>query len=444
MGGLVSFVSLGPGDPELRTARASARLAQADVVIDANKSVSPEKLVAMARADKVVARAVVGDALSSVQALKDVLAVSRAGVALEVIPGVGARSAAAAFAGLVGRATRIAADEVKAALASEPREAVVTLVADVGEPSQRVVVTTAADGPAKAKELKVPWLVLAIGAPADELRWFEARPLFGKRVLVTRPREQAGVAASLLRDLGAEPVVVPTIELRPPRNRAALARAMKALRAGEYAWAAFTSANGVDATWDALVAAGGDARAFGGVRIAAIGPATAAALEEHGLRADVVAREFVGEGLAKAMLAKMKGGARGGARGETIRRGRVLLARAAKARDVLPEALRKAGWQVDVVAAYESHPPKKSSVSRLARELAAGRIDAVTFTSSSTVDNLCTVLGRGAQGLLARTRVASIGPVTTQTARKRGLRVDVMAAEYTVPGLIRALAASYR
>jgi len=440
MGGLVSFVSLGPGDPELRTARASARLAQADVVIDANKSVSPEKLVAMARADKVVARAVVGDALSSVQALKDVLAVSRAGVALEVIPGVGARSAAAAFAGLVGRATRIAADEVKAALASEPREAVVTLVADVGEPSQRVVVTTAADGPAKAKELKVPWLVLAIGAPADELRWFEARPLFGKRVLVTRPREQAGAAASLLRELGAEPVVVPTIELRPPRNRAALARAIRALRAGEYGWAAFTSANGVDATWDALVAARGDARAFGGVRIAAIGPATAAALEEHGLRADVVAREFVGEGLAKAMLAKMKGGARGGG----AARGRVLLARAAKARDVLPEALRKAGWQVDVVAAYESHPPKKSSVSRLARELAAGRIDAVTFTSSSTVDNLCTVLGRGASGLLARTRVASIGPVTTQTARKRGLRVDVMAAEYTVPGLIRALAASYR
>jgi len=137
-----------------------------------------------------------------------------------------------------------------------------------------------------------------------------------------------------------------------------------------------------------------------------------------------VAREFVGEGLAKAMLAKMK------------TRGRVLLARAAKARDVLPESLRKAGWKVDVVAAYESHPPKKASVARLARDLAAGTIDAVTFTSSSTVENLCAVL-------LARTRVASIGPITTQTARKRGIRVDVMASEYTVPGLIRALAASY-
>jgi uroporphyrinogen III methyltransferase/synthase len=433
MGGLVSFVSLGPGDPELRTVRASARLAQADVVVAADKSVSPGKLVAMARAGKVVARTVVGDALSSVQALKEVLALSRAGVPLEVVPGVGARAAAAAFAGLVGRATRVEVDEVKAALASEPREAVVTLVADVGEPSQRVVVTTAADGPAKAKALNVPVVVLAIGAPADELRWFEARPLFGKRVLVTRPREQAGAAASLLRELGAEPVVVPTIELRPPRNPAPLARAIRALRAGQYAWAAFTSANGVDATWDALVAGGGDARAFAGVRIAAIGPATAASLEEHGLRADVVAREFVGEALAKAILSKMKGGARG----------RVLLARAAKARDVLPEALQKAGWQVDVVAAYESRPPKKSSVAHLAKDLAAGRIDAVTFTSSSTVDNLCTVLGKGAPGLLARTRVASIGPVTTQTARKRGLRVDVMAAEYTVPGLIRALAASY-
>jgi uroporphyrinogen III methyltransferase/synthase len=440
MGGLVSFVSLGPGDPELRTLRAAARLAQADVVVNADRAVSPERLVALARAGKIVARAVVGDALSSVHALTEVLAVSRSGVTIEVVPGVGARAAAAAFAGVVGRAMRIPPDEVKAALAAEPREAVVTLVADPGEPSQRVVVTTAGDASAKAKALKVPWVVLAIGAPDEELRWFEARPLFGKRVLVTRPREQAGAAASLLRELGAEPVVVPTIELRPPRNRAALGRAVRALRAGEYAWAAFTSANGVDATWDALLAGGGDARAFGGVRIAAIGPATAAALEEHGLRADVVAREFVGEALAKAMLAKMT---RARVRSAGGVRGRVLLARAAKARDVLPEALRKAGWRVDVVAAYESHPPKKASVARLARDLAAGRIDAVTFTSSSTVENLCTVLGRGAPGLLARTRVASIGPITTQTARRRGLRVDVMAAEYTVPGLIRALAASY-
>lgn len=433
MGGLVSFVSIGPGDPELRTLQAAARLAQADVVVNADKPVSPEKLVAMARDGKVVARAVVGDALSSVQALQEALAVSRSGVPIEVVPGVGARAAAAAFAGVVGRAMRVAAEEVKAALVAEPREAVVTLVAEAGEPSQRVVVTTAGDAPAKAKALKVPWLLLAIGAPDEELRWFEARPLFGKRVLVTRPREQAAAAASMLRELGAQPVVVPTIELRPPRNRTLLARAVRALRAGEYAWAAFTSANGVDATWEAIVAAGGDARAYGGVRLAAIGPATAAALEEHGLRADVVAREFIGEGLAKAMLAKMKG-ARGG---------RVLLARAAKARDVLPEALRKAGWRVDVVAAYESHPPKKASVARLAKELEAGRIDAVTFTSSSTVENLCSVLGKRAAGLLARTRVASIGPVTTQTARKRGLRVDVMASEYTVPGLIRALAASY-
>lgn len=433
MGGLVSFVSVGPGDPDLRTVRAATRLSQADVVFGADQSVTPEKLVALARSGKVVARAVVGDALSSVQALKEVLAVSRAGVPLEVVPGVGARSAAAAFAGVVGRAMRIGPDEVQAALATEPREAVVTLVADAGEPSQRVVVTTAGDAPAKAKALKVSWVLVALGAPDEELRWFEARPLFGKRVLVTRPREQAAAAASLLRELGAQPVVVPTIELRPPRSKAPLAKALRALRSGEYAWAAFTSANGVDATWDALLAAGGDARAFGGVRLAAIGPATAAALEEHGLRADVVAREFVGEGLAKAMLAKMKAKAPG----------RVLLARAAKARDVLPESLRKAGWRVDVVAAYESHPPKKASVARLARDLAAGRIDAVTFTSSSTVENLCAVLGKGSSGLLSRTRVASIGPVTTETARKRGIRVDVMAAEYTVPGLIRALAASY-
>jgi uroporphyrinogen III methyltransferase/synthase len=234
------------------------------------------------------------------------------------------------------------------------------------------------------------------------------------------------------------------------------------LRAGGYDWVTFTSANGVDRTWVALAAAGCDARAFGATRVAAIGPATASALERRGIRADVVAQEFRGEALADAMLSTQRpsGGAAarvlgdGGAAARVLgdggaaarvpgERARVLLARAAVARDVLPETLRAAGWVVDVVPVYETRPTSDEVVERLTRELAGGRIDAVTFTSSSTVDSLCERLGSSAVKLLALPRIASIGPVTTATAVGRGLRVDVTARKYTVPGLIDALVESY-
>jgi uroporphyrinogen III methyltransferase/synthase len=254
-------------------------------------------------------------------------------------------------------------------------------------------------------------------------------------VLVTRAGEQAGSTAALLRAQGAEAVVVPTIEIVPPGDPAPLAKAIGDLRAGAYAWVAFTSANGVERTWQAIEATGGDAQVFGVARLAVVGPATAQALAGHGLRVDVVAEELRGEGLAAAMLAAMK------VEGEV--RGRVLLPRAARARDALPDALRAAGCAVDVVAAYETRPVTGAAVESLAIELEAGRLDAVTFTSSSTVDNLCDALGPRAVSLLGHARLASIGPLTSETARSRGLRVDVEAQESTVAGLIRALADSY-
>jgi uroporphyrinogen III methyltransferase/synthase len=334
---------------------------------------------------------------------------------------------------VVLRARRLRPSEVAADLEGEPGDAVVTLVARVGQPSQRVVVTTVAEAAAKARELDdgSPYgLVVSLGAPDDALRWYEHQPLFGKRVLVTRAKEQAGSAAALLREVGAEPVVVPTIVIGPPDDPARLAGAVADVKSGAYAWVAFTSVNGVERTWDAVAAAGLDARAFGGARLAAVGPATASALAAHGLKADVVARESRGEGLAADMLEAM---------GPPAGR-RVLLPRAAKAREVLPDALRGAGWTVDVVVAYRTHPADPSAVSSLVADLQAGRIDVVTFTSSSTVDNLCDLLGPDAVRLLARPRVASIGPITTATAEARGLRVDVTAAESTLPGLVRALA----
>ncbi len=434
--GVVSFVSLGPGDPALGTERSAARMAAADRVLSGD--VATEALIDLAREGKRVVRVVVGDALESPPVVAQVLAVARAGVAIEVVPGVGARAAAAAFAGVLGRAVRVATAGVADALADEAPDAPVTIVAGAGWPSQRVVTTTAREGAARAEELQaggeIAEVILAFGLPEDALRWSERRPLFGKRVLVTRAREQAGSTAALLRDCGADAVVVPTIEIRPPGDAAPLDDALAALRAGAYGWVAFTSANGVERTWDALAAAGGDARAFAGARLGAIGPATARALERRGLRADVLAKEFRGELLAEGML-------------EAIRSQRpaprVLVARAARARDVLPDMLRAEGCRVDVVPAYETHAPPAAVVEGLDRELAEGRIDAVLFTSSSTVDNLCDLLGARAGERLARSRLASIGPVTTATAEARGLRIDVTAREFTVPGLIEALIESY-
>jgi uroporphyrinogen III methyltransferase/synthase len=432
--GRVSFVSFGPGDPGLVGARATERLATADVVVQAEEGRTGTELAQLALAGQRVVRVVTGDALESVAVVGEVLAVVRAGAPFEIVPGVGARAAAAAFAGVVGRTVRARCDEVARAVAREPRDAVITLVAHAGEPTQRVVVTTAGDAVDRARDLgEADEILVAVGAPDDELRWFERRPLFGKRVLVTRGTEQAGGAAALLREEGAEAVVVPTIAIEPPGDAEPLARALEGLRAGVYAWVAFTSANGVERTWQALEAASGDARSFGAARLAAVGRSTARALAGHGLRADVVAEESRGEGLAAAMLAA-------GASG------RVLLARAARGRDALPEALRAAGCTVDVVAAYETRPAAGAAIEALAGELGAGRLDAVTFTSGSTVDNLCDAIDSYAPravDLLGRARLASIGPVTSAAIRARGLRVDVEAEETTVPGLIRALAESY-
>jgi uroporphyrinogen III methyltransferase/synthase len=433
LAGRISFVNLGPGDPALRTERAADRMAAADVVVD-DDEVRIETLFELALAGKRVVRVVRGDVLGSAGVVAEAVALAHADVAIEVIPGVAAAATAAAFAGVLGRAVFASASEVGDAVRAEDPAAPVTIVHAPSLPSQRVVVTTAVAAADAAREFGDARVLVAFGAPEPALRWFERLPLFGKRVLVTRAPEQAASTAALLRELGGDPWVVPTIDLRPPEDGAPLARAIQALRAGAYAWVVFTSANAVERTWDALFAAGGDARAFGRANLAAIGPATARALEARSLRADVMAKEFRGEGLAEALL-----GAMSGAVGPV----RILLPRAAKARDVLPEALRAAGYRVDVVPAYETHPPSAETGELLASELERGRVDAVTFTSSSTVDNLCDLLGTRAASLLARARIASIGPVTTETALGRGLRVDVTAREYTVAGLVEALAASY-
>jgi len=431
--GVVSFVGLGPGDTKLWAERAGMRLSRADAVMG-DEPAPVARMIELAQQGKRVVRTVVGDPFESPRCVAEALQVVSAGVDIEVGPAISAAGAAGAFAGVAGRAVLVSAVDVAGALAGTAGDTPVTLVSDPSLPSQRVIVTTAAGAAELARPLGRARVLVAFGVPHEGLRWFERRPLFGKRVLLTRAREQSEGAAALLRDQGADVVLVPTIEIRDPADPGPLARALADLRAGAYGWTAFTSANGVEQTWKALVGLGGDARAFGACKIAAIGPATARALEGRGLRADVVAKEFVGESLAREMLAALKDGPVAA---------RVLLARAAKARDVVPEALRAAGCQVDVVAAYETHPAPREAIEALAGEIEQGRLDVATFTSSSTVENFCDLLGPRAVELLKRVRVATIGPVTTETARVRGVRVDVVAREYTVAGLIQALAESY-
>lgn len=247
--------------------------------------------------------------------------------------------------------------------------------------------------------------------------------LFGKRILVPRSEEQAADTARDLRARGAEPVLAPVLAFGPPPDPAALERAVTSM--GTYDVIAFTSVNGVHSVFEVIDRIGADKSRLGGVRFAAIGPATAEALFDHGVHADVVAVESRGEGLARAILA--------------VAPKRVLIAQALVARDALPSALRAAGVDVDVVAAYETRPAGPSVIEMVRTDLLADRIDAVLFTSSSTVAHLLDALGENAADLLSGTVVACIGPVTAETARERGLRADVIAQEYTLVGLLDAL-----
>ena len=492
MGGKVTFVGAGCGDPRLLTVRAADVLAHADFVLfDADvhpdilgrlregtprevvvPSMTAERIATLlttpAKQGKSAVRLTWGDPLLFGWGDVEGAAVARHGVPLEVVPGIGPLAAIGAFAGIpltrssdaspsvaavtVTRGHETLHDWQKLATATDTLAIVcdaesvaetarslvfygrspadkVAIVEGVSLPSQSVLETTLGALPLlpRSRSARVVLVVGERATPMPELAWLPKLPLFGKRVLVTRAREQAGGAAAMLRERGADPVVVPTIEIHPPSDPSAMIDAVQSM-ADRYDWIVLTSANGVDRLWMETKRQGRDARAFGRAKIAAIGPGTAAALERCGITADVIAKEHRGEALAAEVLAAMGG-----------EKGRVLVARAEVARDVLPDTLRAAGCEVDVVSVYKTRSPPRPLLEALAALLDGGEIDIVTFTSSSTVDHLCEALGSPAAELLAKTCVASIGPITTETAKKRGVRVDVTAAEYTIPGLVAAL-----
>jgi uroporphyrinogen III methyltransferase/synthase len=274
-------------------------------------------------------------------------------------------------------------------------------------------------------------LLTVIGRVAElreHLSWFEGRPLFGKRVLVTRTRRQASALSELLRREGAVPVELPALELTPVATDAQLDAMASKLAARGYDWCLFTSPNAVEFVFDYLTQTNRDARLFAGCKLAALGAATAAALRERGLRADLTASEFTSAGLLESLPLDI-----GGAK--------VLLPRAEGGSEELYGGLKVRGAQVEELVLYDSAVPgaPDTETLRLVRE---GGIDVVTFASSSSVRNLTALLGADfAQ--LSEAVVACIGPVTAQTAREAGLTVAIEPATHTIPALVEALKAYY-
>ena len=435
------------------------------------------ELVSLALAGKIVARLKGGDPLLFARGAEEVETLASARIPFEIVPGIPSPTGAAAYAGIslthrdlsssvafiTGTESpgkeRTAHDWSKLATATQTlcvimgmkrlAEITTALIAHGRDPAtpaavvqwgswsrQRVVEGSVADIAERAAAARIANpAVVVIGAVASlraSMKWFDQQPLFGRRIVVTRPEHQAEDMARQLRAKGAEAVVVPAITIVAPPEPARLDAALDVL--GSYDLVAFTSANGVDCVFEALARLRRDARVFGGALVAAIGPGTEAALARRAIFADVLAAEFRGEGLAEAILAKL-----GSHPAPTGKRRRVLILRALTARDALPAALRASGVEVDIVAAYETKPAPIGALQALARDLEARTIDAVTFTSGSTVRELAHALAPRAKELLEGTIVAAIGPVTADVARDEGLRVDLVASEYTVAGLIDAL-----
>ncbi len=482
----VYLVGAGPGDPGLMTARALALIAAADVIV--YDRLIPESALDGARADaKLLYAGKEGGAASTSQADIDRLlceygkrglevvrlkggdpfvfgrggdeaaALQAAGIRYEVVPGVTAGIAAAAYAG-IPVTHREAASAVAflaghedpdkdgsaldwRALAAFPGTLVVymgvrqlgtiaqllieggrsehepaALVRRATLPDQRTLRATLGTIAELAEREQITAPAIAMVGPVaalhERLAWFEQRPLFGFGVVVTRARAQAGGLVAALRALGARAIEAPVIRIR------ALDGPAPDLQ--RYDLVCLTSPNGVEALFARLDGAGLDARALAGARVAAIGPGTAAALRARGVISDVVPERFVAEGLLEA-LAEVP-----------VRR--ALIARAAQARDVLPDTLRLRGAEVDVLDLYETVHEQLTE----AQLAAVSQADYITFTSSSTVRNFLSAAGGQIDG---RCRLVSIGPVTSATLREQGLAAHVEATRHDIDGLLDALVA---
>ncbi|MDY0268499.1 MAG: uroporphyrinogen-III C-methyltransferase [Trichloromonas sp.] len=495
--GIVYLIGAGPGDPGLITVKGRECLRRAEVVIydylanpaflrespDAEYLYVGKKggshhrsqeeinllLVGKAREGKTVARLKGGDPFIFGRGGEEALCLRRAGIPFEVVPGVTAGFAAAAYAGIplthrdytTSLALITGHEDPAKKMSSLDWEklagAIGTLVFYMGMANisliarelmahgrsadtpvaivrwattarQRTLTATLGDVVEKALRARIkPPAVIIVGAVVglrEELRWFDNRPLFGKRILNTRAGDQAGELTALLEAQGAEVIEAPTIVLVAPESYGELDRAIAEL--DTFDWLILTSANGVHAFFRRLAELGRDARALGRCRICVVGPKTAAHLCAYGLRADLVAAEYKGEGVVAALA-------------ETaLQDKKILFPKADRAREVIPTELAKRGARVVAPVAYRNVVPAALPDAALAA-LAEGEIDCVAFTASSTVDNLALLLGEDLAARIKGVAVASIGPITSKTCLKHGLDIAVEPVEYTLEALVEGI-----
>ena len=480
----VALVGAGPGDPGLITVRGAALLAGADVVvydrlahpallelapataelIDVGKAPGRvamdqdginEVLVDRGKRGLAVVRLKGGDPFVFGRGGEEAEVLAAAGIEFEVVPGITSAIAAPAYAGIpvthrglsthftvvtghedpekgttdtdwdalaraggtlvilmgAGRLAEITDRLLASGRSADTPVAAVRWGTRAEQRTIRATLATIADAGVQAPS------AIVVGPVAGlELAWFESRPLFGRTVVVTRAREQASELRRRLEALGAEVLELPTIRLEPIE--------VTVPDLTDYAWLVFTSSNGVRAFFAALRRSDRDARALGSARVAAIGPGTAAELEAAGVVPDLLPEEAVGESLVNVFPDPAPGA-------------RVLLARAEQAREVVPEGLAARGYVVDVVAVYRTVPsePRPEDLERIRN----GAVDALTFTSSSTVTNFLAAVGPLP---VPAPLVISIGPITSATAVEQGLRVDVEAEPHTIDALVDAVVAA--
>jgi uroporphyrinogen III methyltransferase / synthase len=485
--GLVALVGAGPGDADMLTLRAARLLSEASLVVaapwvservahllrpdatvvdSAALDQDPKMLTKAAKAGQLAVRLFSGDPFLFCNAVAEAAACAKAKVSFEVVPGVSAATAVPAYAGIpltqdvTGDVRIIHAAEVSR-MSAGPGTLVIlgaeTGITDIAKmliaggwsdntpfaitwngttTDQHTVVTTLGTVTADLKAAGVSLLTAhgrAIAVVGDVVRahnslsWFETRPLFGWRVLVPRTKEQAASVCDQLRAAGAVPEQVPTIAVEPPRTPQQMERAVRGLVTGRYQWVAFTSANAVRAVREKFEEYGLDARAFAGVKVAAVGEQTGASLRAFGITPDLMpADDQSAEGLANCwpayddLLDPIN---------------RVLLPRADIATEGLVARLIDLGWEAEDVTAYRTvraAPPPAP----IREAIKGGGFDAVLFTSSSTVRNLIGIAGKPH----SVTVIAVIGPETAKTAAEFGLRVDVVAPRPSVTALVEALA----
>ena len=498
--GAVFLVGAGPGDPELITVKARRYLETADVIvydrlvedrllgharpdaelIDVGKSPGergdrqPEintLLVEKAREGNRVVRLKGGDPFIFGRGGEEAAALSDANIPFEVVPGITSAIGVPAYAGIplthrgtassltvvTGSETPGASDAsvdwdwlaksngtLSILMSWQNLPAITQALMNGGRsgdtpcavirwgthPYQRTVVGSLSNIVGRARHARMSNPVVVVVGEVVNLRsaarWFDNRPLFGKRVLVTRSRSQSAALVGLLADAGAEPIEIPTIEIEPVDDAEDTDTVLSNLVA--YDWVVFTSTNSVERLFERLDTLGRDAREFRSSQVAAIGTATAASLREHGIIADIVARESQSQSLVDGLAERSIDGLR------------ILLPGAETRPERLAQGLKRLGGIVKDLTLYRTVLPTDSRA-RLADALESG-IDVVTFTSSSTVTNLVTLLDGGA-ARLNELKIACIGPVTAETAHKSGLTVDIIATDSTAAGLVNAIVEHY-